>query len=238
VRVIPAIDLRDGACVQLVGGDYAEERVRIADPLAAARRFARAGFTRLHVVDLDAATGRGDNLDVIERLLAARLPPIQLGGGIRDQAAIERAFAMGAERVVVGTRGVEDPAWLERAAARFPGRVVLAADTRGGRVTTRGWSREVATTPETLAAAVAALPLAALLVTGVDREGRMEGPDTALIRRVAAAARVPVIASGGIRSRADLDALALAGAAEAVVGMALYTGALNAGPRPVQESRP
>jgi phosphoribosylformimino-5-aminoimidazole carboxamide ribotide isomerase len=227
VRVIPAIDLREGACVQLVGGDYAAERIRLADPLAVARRWAEAGFDLLHVVDLDAATGRGSNDAVVARLLASTPARVQLGGGIRDDAAIARAIARGAERVVVGTRALEDPGWLAQAATRFPGRIVLAADVRDGRVAAHGWARTLDTSAADVAAATASLPLAALLVTAVDREGRLQGPDLALVRGVAARAAVPVIASGGIAGVRDLDALAAAGAAAAVVGMALYTGTLD-----------
>jgi phosphoribosylformimino-5-aminoimidazole carboxamide ribotide isomerase len=227
MRVIPAIDLREGACVQLVGGDYADERVRLADPLAVARRWADAGFDLLHVVDLDAATGRGSNEAVITRLLAANIARIQCGGGIRAEADIVRWLARGAERIVIGTRGIEDRAWLARVAERFSGRVVLAADVRGGHVTADGWARSLATTAEDIASATATLPLAGLLVTAVDREGRLGGPDVALVQKVAARTRIPLIASGGIASALDLDALARAGAAAAVVGMALYTGAID-----------
>lgn len=227
MQVIPAIDLREGACVQLVGGDYAEERVRLADPLAVARGWADAGFGLLHVVDLDAATGRGSNDALIERLLAARIARIQLGGGIRDDDAIERAFARGAERVVLGTRAIEDPGWLAAAALRHPHRIVLAADVRAGAVVARGWAHSLGMTAEDAAAATASLPLAALLVTAVDREGRLAGPDVGLIRGVVARTATPVIASGGIARVRDLEALAAAGAAAAVVGMALYTGAIE-----------
>lgn len=227
MRVIPAIDLRDGACVQLVGGDYAAERVRLDDPLAVARRWADAGFDLLHVVDLDAATGRGSNEAVIGRLLEAAPARIQLGGGIRDDEALERAFARGAERVVVGTRALESPGWLAQAAHRHPHRLVLAADVRGGRVASAGWTRTLDADPEDVAAAAASVPLAALLVTAVDREGRLGGPDLELVRRVTARASRPVIASGGIASVRDLKALAGAGAEAAIVGMALYTGALD-----------
>jgi phosphoribosylformimino-5-aminoimidazole carboxamide ribotide isomerase len=227
VRVIPAIDLREGACVQLVGGDYAAERVRLADPLAAARRWAGAGFDLLHVVDLDAATGRGSNDAAIARLLAAKVARIQLGGGLRDDAAIERAIERGAARVVLGTRALEDPGWLAAAALRWPGRIVLAADVRAGFIAAHGWARSFDVTAEDAAVATASLPLAALLVTAVDREGRLEGPDVALVRRVAARSVLPVIAAGGIATVHDLEALAAAGAAAAVVGMALYTGAID-----------
>ena len=235
MRVIPAIDLREGACVQLVGGDYAEERVRIANPLAVAQRWADAGFDLLHVVDLDAATGRGTNATVIERLLDARIARLQVGGGVRDVSDIERLLERGVERVVVGTRAIEDPKWLAEAAQRFPWRLVLAADARGGKLTTRGWSRTLESGPEEFASSVAPLSLTGLLVTAVDREGGLAGPDLELIRRVVLRSRFPVLAAGGIASVGDLEALSRAGAAAAVVGMALYTGAID--PRALAETR-
>lgn len=230
---IPALDLREGACVQLVGGDYAREAVRLADPLAVAADFAAAGFAHLHVVDLDAATGRGSNRAVVEALLAADGASIQCGGGARDDAALDALLAAGAARVVVGTRALEDPAWLRAAAARAPGRLVVAVDVRGRDVATRGWQGALARPPGEVLASLEALPLAGVLVTAVHREGRLEGPDLALVETVAAATRHPVQAAGGIASPADLRALADRGAAAAVLGMAIYTGALD--PRAVAE---
>src|SRR5690606_12676792 len=127
---VPAVDLRGGRCVQLVGGRPEEERVSLPDPVAVAERWWAAGFTTLHVVDLDAALGVGDNLPVLERLLGATPATTQVGGGVRDDARIERLLGAGADRVVVGTKAIDDPEWLASAAARHPGRLVLALDTR------------------------------------------------------------------------------------------------------------
>lgn len=229
MRAIPAIDLREGACVQLVGGDYAAERVRLPDPLEVLDRWRQAGFRQLHVVDLDAALGRGSNSTVITSLLQrAADMRISVGGGLRTDAAIEALLAAGAAEVVVGTRAVEEPAWLQSVADRFPGRVVVAVDVRGEEVVSRGWTAGTGRTVDAVVAALSPLPLAGLLVTAVHREGRMEGPDTALIRRLAGQTQLPVIASGGVGSAADLRALKEAGAARCVIGMALYTGALDA----------
>jgi phosphoribosylformimino-5-aminoimidazole carboxamide ribotide isomerase len=230
---VPAVDLRDGACVQLVGGDYDAERVRLDDPLAVARRWRDAGFARLHVVDLDAATGRGDNAAAVAALLAQGGAEIQVGGGVRDDARLDALLPAGAARIVCGTRAVEDPAWLAAAAARHPGRVVVAADVRGREVATRGWAGRSGRDVFRLLDALAPLPLAGLLVTAVHREGRMAGPDLSLVRALAARTRIPLLASGGIGGVDDLRRLQEAGAAEAVVGMALYTGALD--PRAVAE---
>lgn len=226
---IPAIDLREGACVQLVGGSYAEERVREADPVAVARRWRETGFASLHVVDLDAATGRGDNTATIAAVLAEWRGDAQVGGGLRDEAAIRRALAAGATRVVVGTRAVEDPAWLLHVAERWPGRVVLALDARGRHMVCRGWERELDVDVAEFARGLAGAPLAALLVTAVEREGRLAGPDLEVSEELARECSIPLHASGGIASLDDLRALERCGAAAAVLGMALYTGALDAG---------
>ncbi|HEX6631081.1 MAG TPA: 1-(5-phosphoribosyl)-5-[(5-phosphoribosylamino)methylideneamino] imidazole-4-carboxamide isomerase [Gemmatimonadaceae bacterium] len=225
---IPAIDLRDGACVQLVGGAYDAERVRLDDPLAVARDWARAGFRQLHVVDLDAATGRGSNAALIEELLRELPLEVQVGGGVRSAERVEALLEQGAARVVVGTRALEEPDWLAELARDFPGVLVVAADVRGRRVTTRGWARtlprDILDTVETLGE----LPLAAVMVTAVHKEGRMEGPDYFLMEDVVDASRLPVYASGGIAGPRDLRELAERGVAAAVLGMALYTGALDA----------
>jgi len=233
VIAIPALDLREGACVQLVGGDYAQERVRLPDPVEVARAWRDAGFTRLHVVDLDAATGRGSNLSVIAALLRGSGLDVQVGGGLRDDESIERVLSAGASRAVVGTRAVEDPAWLRAGAVRFPGRLVVALDARNGIVVTRGWAGTTTRRVEEALEQVAGLPLAGVLVTSVEREGRMQGPDLDLVGRVSARSEFPVHASGGIASLADLRALGDCGAAAAVLGMALYTGALD--PRAVSQ---
>lgn len=225
---IPAIDLRDGACVQLVGGDYADERVRLDDPVAVAHDWVRHGFTRLHLVDLDAATGRGSNAERIRELIAAAGVPVQVGGGIRDEAAIARWIEAGAAAVVVGTRAVEDPDWLDEMAELWPGSLIVAADVRERRVVTRGWAE---TLPLTILDAVErfnTMPLAGILVTAVHKEGQMQGTDLQLMEDVAEASVAPVIASGGVSSIADVRALEHRGVTGAVIGMALYTGAIDA----------
>jgi phosphoribosylformimino-5-aminoimidazole carboxamide ribotide isomerase len=227
---IPAVDLRGGQCVQLVGGSYEREVVRLDDPRGVARDWARRGFGWLHVVDLDAATGRGGNADLVEELIrdAGAAVHVQAGGGVRDEDAVERLVGAGAARVIVGTRAVEDPSWLEEMAARWPGRLAVAADVRERRVVTSGWQR---TLPRHIADFVEQLndlPLAAVLVTAVHREGRMQGTDLHLMEDVAESSTHPVLASGGITTMHDLRTLAELGIAGAVLGMALYTGALDA----------
>lgn len=225
MKVLPAIDLRGGACVQLVGGDYQQERVRWPDPLRAAAHWRALGFTELHVVDLDAATGRGEHTAVVTAL--AQSGPVQVGGGLRDEAAIARVLAAGALRAVVGTRAVQDPDWLAAMAKRFPQRLVLAADVRERTVVGHGWSRELGSLAALLQRA-APLPLGGVLVTAVHREGQEAGTDLPLFGDVLAMANAPVFASGGIHSRDELHALAAMGCAGAVLGMSLYTGRLDA----------
>jgi len=224
-----AIDLRCGRVVQLVGGRPEAERISLPDPGAVARQWVEAGFAALHVVDLDAALGAGDNAAAIAAILAAAGDlPVQVGGGVRTTEHAETLLANGAMRVVVGTRAVEDPAWLEQLAARFPDRIVVAADVRGDDVVVRGWTVATEHSAAEFLAGLASIPLAAALVTDVAREGRMCGVDVARFAALARATTHPLIASGGIAAAADLDALAGAGAAGAVLGMALYTGALDA----------
>lgn len=225
---IPAIDLRGGKCVQLVGGSFADERVRLDDPVAVAARWRDAGFTRIHAVDLDAAIGRGSNALVVDALLETNGLSYQVGGGIRNDADIARWLERGACMVVVGTRAIEDPDWLGDQTRRWPGRIVVALDVRGGRVQVRGWSADAAASLEQLLPAIDSLPLAGVLVTAVDVEGRMDGPDLALMEAVRAATAHPMIASGGIATLGDLAALEALRVDAAVIGMALYAGALDA----------
>ena len=225
---LPAIDLRDGACVQLVGGDYAKERVRVPDAVAQARVFRDAGFKALHVVDLDAATGRGENRNVIEAIARDGGLEIQVGGGVRDVSRAKALFDLGAARVVVGTRAVEDRAFLDDVALRFPGKVVLALDVREREVLVRGWQASSGKDVVTLLGEVARLDLAGVLVTAVHREGLLGGADALLMRTLAATSKHRLIASGGVSTMADLEALSEAGCHAAVIGMALYTNALDA----------
>lgn len=225
--VIPAIDLREGACVQLVGGRYDDERVRLEDPLAVARDWAARGFRRLHVVDLDAATGRGDNAAIVRALLAEPGLEIQVGGGVRDERAIEAWLAAGAARVIVGTRAVEDPDWLAVTAQRFPEKLIVAADVRGRDVLAQGWQRATGLDVFETLSCFDPLPLAGLLVTAVHREGQLAGTDLALMGRIAARSQLPLYVAGGITSAEEIGALARAGCHAAVIGMALYTGALD-----------
>jgi phosphoribosylformimino-5-aminoimidazole carboxamide ribotide isomerase len=224
---IPAVDLREGACVQLVGGEYANERVRLDDPIAVAREWAHLGFARLHVVDLDAALSKGSNRALIRDLLREQLAEVQVGGGLRTTDAVHDVLDEGARFVIVGTRALEDLDWLAELAHENPGEIILAADVRERRVTTQGWQRTLPRDVIDLVEEINALPLAALLVTAVHREGTLQGTDLPLMEDVVEASNFPVFAAGGIGRMGDLHALEDRGVAGAVIGMALYTGAID-----------
>jgi phosphoribosylformimino-5-aminoimidazole carboxamide ribotide isomerase len=224
---IPAVDLRDGAVVQLVGGSYQQERVRLDNPIDVARSWERYGFNRLHVVDLDAATERGSNLPIVRNLLFDLGVPIQVGGGVRTGSFVEELLEAGAAQVVVGTRAIEEPEWLIELAQRHPGEIIVACDVRERRVTTRGWSRTMPVDILDVVDTLSSLPLGGLLVTAVHREGQMQGTDLPLMEDVVEASNFPVFASGGVATMQDLRALEHRGLAGVVIGMALYTGALD-----------
>ncbi|WP_396208507.1 1-(5-phosphoribosyl)-5-[(5-phosphoribosylamino)methylideneamino]imidazole-4-carboxamide isomerase [Gemmatimonas sp.] len=224
---IPAVDLRGGKCVQLVGGDYDAEKIRLDDPASVARDWVREGFNRLHVVDLDAATGRGRNDEVIREILRTAGVPVQVGGGVRDESRIERLLDEGAEYVVVGTRAVEDEDWRRDMANQFPGRLIIAADVRERYVVTKGWAETSRLNVVDFVEELSTLPLAGVLVTAVHLEGKMEGTDLPLMEDVAEASAWPVFASGGVTSLEDMRALEHRGLSGAVLGMALYTGAID-----------
>ncbi len=224
---IPAIDLRGGRVVQLVGGRPEAERVSLPDPAAVARSWTEHGFSMLHVVDLDAALGTGDNRSGIAAVIGAVDVPVQVGGGVRSDEAAEELLDAGAARVVVGTRAIEDQLWLQQLATRHTGRIVVAADVRDRTIVTHGWTESTALLASEFIATLTDLPLAGVLVTDVGREGRMEGADVVLFETLNDASAHPLLAAGGISESADLTALAGIGVHGAVLGMALYTGALD-----------
>ena len=223
----PAVDIRGGRCVQLVGGDPAAEVVALPDPVAVAQRWRSLGFATLHVVDLDAALGAGGNRALVERILAATSPEVQVGGGVRDEAAVQRLWVAGARRVIVGTMALEDPDRFAQLAQRYPGRLMVAADVRERSVLARGWTVRTEVGLEEFLSSVAALPLAGVLFTDVAREGRLAGVDLAAAEWIVAKSAVPVWVAGGIATLEELRALRSMGAAGAVLGMSIYTGKLD-----------
>lgn len=232
--VFPAIDLKGGQVVRLAEGDMARATVYGDDPAAQALAFAEAGADHLHVVDLDGAfAGRAVNAAVVETIVAAFPGRVQLGGGIRDRAAIERWLGLGVARVVIGTAALDDPALVRAAAAAHPGRIVVAVDARGGFVATRGWADVSEVRVIDLATRFADAGVAALLFTDVGRDGLLKGCNVAATQALAEATAIPVIASGGVAGIADIQALAaacadLGGRIEGVItGRALYDGRLD-----------
>jgi phosphoribosylformimino-5-aminoimidazole carboxamide ribotide isomerase len=228
MRVFPAIDLRGGACVQLVGGEPDAEKIRLPDPMEVARRWKDAGFQGLHLVDLDAALGTGSNAEDVTAILEETTLETEVGGGVRDAESIQRLLELGASRVIVGTRALEDPRWLEEMAFKFPGKLILAADTRRRQVVTRGWTRTLSQDVGALIAGVDPLPLAAIQVTAVHVEGLEGGTDLELMSELVETTSHPLYASGGIASMDELRKLSSAGVAVAILGMALYTGKIDA----------
>ena len=226
--VIPAVDLRDGKCVQLIGGSYAEERIRLDDPLAVARHWRGLGFRRLHVVDLDAATGHGSNTDLVHELIQQSGAEVQAGGGVRDGDTIDRLIAQGAVAVVVGTRAVEEPDWLAEMSRQFPDSLIVAADARDRHVVTRGWTRLSPRNVLEFVEELNDLSLAGVMVTAVHREGTLAGTDLPLMEDVAELSAHPVLASGGIATMTEIHSLADRQIAGVILGMALYTGELSA----------
>lgn len=224
---IPAIDIREGACVQLVGGSYDAEQVRLDDPPGVAHRWEYAGFRKLHLVDLDAATGRGSNEGMLGEILRATSMEAQVGGGVRNEDQIEALLRDGARNVILGTRAIASPFWLAEMTELFPDTLVVAADVRDRHVATHGWSSVTDRYILDLIADLNELPLAGIMVTAVHREGLMQGADIPLMEDVVEESRHPVCASGGIGTVGDLRALQDTGVASVVIGMALYTGALD-----------
>ncbi len=225
----PAIDLKDGQCVRLLRGEMDAATVYGEDPAAQARAFQDAGCAWLHLVDLNGAfAGRPVNADAVEAILASVDVPVQLGGGIRDMATIEAWLDKGVARVILGTVAVEDPALVTQAARAHPGRIAVGLDARGGKVATRGWAEETELLVSDLARRFEDAGIAALIHTDIERDGAMGGPNVAATAALARSVEVPVIASGGVSSLADLVALRDTGVvAGAISGRALYDGALD-----------
>jgi phosphoribosylformimino-5-aminoimidazole carboxamide ribotide isomerase len=225
---VPAVDLKEGRCVQLVGGVWEEERVSLPDPILVAKRWRERGFRILHLVDLDAALEKGDNLDTLTRIAREVPGEVQVGGGVRNAERAEALIAAGANRVIVGTRAVDDRTWLSELAACFQGKVMVAADIRDGKVLRRGWTEASELRVEDFLAELAEFPLAGILCTDVGREGQVKGIDRDGVTAVLAAATHPLWVSGGVTTIDELRFLRDGGAAGAVLGMALYTGVLDA----------
>ena len=224
----PAIDIRGGRAVRLTRGEYQHETLYHADPLEAAQRWAEAGARFLHVVDLDGAReGRPVNREHVRRIAADVEVPVQVGGGLRDAEAVDEALGAGAERAVLGTKALEDPALVEELAREHGDRIAASVDARGGRVAVEGWTRPTAEEPAELVKALAGRGIRRVVFTPVDVDGTMEGPALDELRGVAGGAEAEVIYSGGVGTVGDLETLrdlGLSSVTGVIVGRALYEG--------------
>jgi phosphoribosylformimino-5-aminoimidazole carboxamide ribotide isomerase len=223
-EVVPAVDVEDGETVQLVGGERGTGS-RHGDPVAAAERWVAAGARTLHLVDLDGAfEGERANADVVAAVAETVDVPVQVGGGIRSEADATGLLDAGVDRVILGTAAVEEPELVERVAAAYPDGVLVSLDASDGEVVVEGWTEGTGLEPAAAARRYVDLGAAGVLFTDVDVEGRLAGVRADRVRRVVEAVDVPVVASGGVATLADVRALREAGAAAAVVGTALYEG--------------
>ncbi len=230
--LIPAIDLKDGRCVRLEQGDMARATIFNADPAAQAEAFADQGFGILHVVDLDGAfAGKPMNAQAVEAILSRVKLPVQLGGGIRDLATIEGWLSKGVARVIIGTAAVRDPGLVRAAARAYPGRVAVGIDARDGYVAVEGWATTAAITAKELGRRFEDAGVAAIVYTDIARDGVLRGLNIAGTLALADAVSIPVIASGGLASLADVERLLEPDCAKlegAITGRALYDGRLDA----------
>lgn len=225
--VLPAIDVLEGRCVRLAGGDRKRVTIEGGDPTAAAQRFAAEGAAFLHLVDLDGAFSGSPTPELVERVAAAAgSVPVQVGGGYRTLDAIDGALASGAARVMVGTAALE-PRFVRDAAERFEEQLVVAVDVRDGFVVAEGWTTSSSVPAPALARACAEAGVRRLLVTSATRDGSLTGPDLELLANVTEASGLPVIAAGGIASLDDLVRLQETGCEGAVLGSALWSGRVS-----------
>ena len=225
MQIWPAIDLRGGKCVRLQQGDYQRETVFSEDPVAVARHWADQGGQYLHLVDLDGArTGRVENRAQVEAIVRAVSIPCELGGGIRDAQTIAELLDLGLQRLVIGTRALLEPDWFRQICRQFPHRLVLGIDARDGRVASHGWLEASQVRATDLAREMAAEPIAAIIYTDIATDGMLAGPNLAAMAEMQQAAGVPVIASGGVTTAADVADLARLQVAGCIIGRALYEG--------------
>lgn len=228
MEIIPAIDLRNGRCVRLYQGDYAQETVFSDDPVGMARHWESLGASRLHIVDLDgAARGEPVNAAVVEAIARAIAIPIQVGGGLRTLETIEHTLALGANRVILGTAAVDDQDLVAEACRRLGEAIVVGVDARDGMVAVRGWREGSGIVAEALVQRMASLGVRRIVYTDIARDGTLGGPNFEATAALASNSKIPIIASGGIASLDDLRRLAEIGVEGAIVGRALYTGALD-----------
>ena len=228
MQILPAIDLRGGKCVRLRQGDYNQETVFGERPAEMAKHWVEQGGTFLHLVDLDGAKdGAPSNLEAIREIVRTVEVPCELGGGIRNEETIRMLLGLGLERLVIGTLALREPDWFRAMCEKFPGRLVLGIDAKNGFVATDGWLEVSQQQAITLAQQFETLPLAAIVYTDIATDGMMKGPNVSAMREMKQAVNVPIVASGGVTTVADIVQLRDAGLDACIVGRALYEGTIQ-----------
>jgi phosphoribosylformimino-5-aminoimidazole carboxamide ribotide isomerase len=226
--IIPAIDLRDGKCVRLIQGQYDRQIIYRDNPVEQAREFSSDGAKWLHIVDLDGAKlGRPVNTDTISAIASLGILNIEVGGGLRNEASIKQLLDIGVNRVIIGTKAVQDFEWFSEMAQKFSGKIVLGLDAKGSKVATHGWTQDSSLTLLGFAAEAAKLPLAAIIYTDIAKDGMMTGPNFKRTKALVEAVDVPVVASGGVNTVEDIKKLVEFSPEAAIIGRSLYEGTLK-----------
>lgn len=222
--IIPAVDIMDHKVVQLVGGVPGSEMITLPDPLEVAGSWIDKGAKYLHLVDLDAAFGKGDNIDTIKNIIREFDVPVEIGGGLRDISVIRELIDAGADRIIVGTKAIKDTEWLDKISSNFPEKILLALDTKNGEIAMKGWQESAPITLNEMFLLIKDMPLAGILNTNIDVEGQGQGINVGQAKDFIDRCPHGVIASGGVTSEKDALFLDGVGAIGAVVGIAIYTG--------------
>jgi len=234
MMIIPAVDVLDHKVVQLVGGELGSQKITLPDPFRTAMSWIGRGAPYLHLVDLDGAFGKGDNIEVFKKIIRESSVPVQIGGGIRTDEMVRELISAGADRVIIGTKAVKEPEWLSKIANEHPGRIMAGMDTRDGSLVVNGWQGASDVTVERMFDTIRELPLAGVLNTNVSVEGQMKGIDETQCGEFISKCPHKVISSGGVTDETDCRILNELGAAGAVIGLAIYTEKI----RPWEWDRP
>jgi len=225
--VIPAIDLMEGKCVQLVGGDPKTVQTMSGEPANVAKKWEKLGATRLHVVDLDAALGTGSNESTIREILGSVEASVQVGGGVRDNEKAERLIDAGASEIIVGTRAIGDVKWLETLARKYPSKVIVAVDARGDEISVKGWTGNSGRNLYEYLSEIDMLPTYGILYTNINVEGQLNGLDLEPVKRMAEMTDKRLFVAGGVTTMNDIEDLASSGAYAAVLGMSIHKGTID-----------
>lgn len=227
MKILPAVDLKGGKVVQLVGGKPGTERVQLDDAVAVARNWQSEDAEMIHIIDLDSALGTGNNEHLIEKIIGDIDIPVQVGGGVRTKEKVDRLFELGCERVILGTRAIEERRFIEDVSREYTDGIVVALDSKADQILVKGWQESSGRELLATASDLEALPIWGFLHTNVEVEGKMEGIDPVPVKALLETVKKPVIVSGGITTEDDLEMLRELGAHSVVVGMAIYTGRMN-----------